>query len=269
MLTSSSAPSRYEGPRLTGIQKYISSYTIVYMALLSVAEAARRLNVGVARIHHRIADGSLRAERLGSQWVIDERSLLDVAQDRSHGRPLSSRSAWALIALSENDASLADLSPSERARARRRLSQFLDQFAHSSHSEANVKESAAVLRARFGKRAVRKLFRAAEADLPALRADDRWQSLIDSAVSGIASRDAEGYLSEARLRQVSREFLLSPADSAGANVIVHVVPADQNPFPNSRLRLAADLAEHRNPREELRAIELVGELAKMKWLSRP
>lgn len=49
------------------------------MARVSVAEAARRLGVGVPRIHQRIADGSLRAERLGSQWVVDELSLLQVA----------------------------------------------------------------------------------------------------------------------------------------------------------------------------------------------
>ncbi len=41
---------------------------------MSVAQSAERLGVSVSRIHQRIADGSLVAERIGAQWVIDESS---------------------------------------------------------------------------------------------------------------------------------------------------------------------------------------------------
>ena len=85
------------------------------MASVSVAEAAKSLGVGVSRIHQRIADGSLRAERVGSQWVVDELSLLRVAERHRPGRPLSARSAWAIIALAEGDEeSLRALAPGER-----------------------------------------------------------------------------------------------------------------------------------------------------------
>jgi hypothetical protein len=59
------------------------------------------------------------------------------------------------------------------------------------------------------------------------------------------------------------EYLLVEADS-DANVVLHVIPDAQYPYPESRLRLAADLAEHRGPREEARAAELLHELA-MEW----
>ena len=50
--------------------------TILFMGQVSVAEAADRMGVGVQRIHRRIAEGSLRAERVGHQWVIDEVDLI-------------------------------------------------------------------------------------------------------------------------------------------------------------------------------------------------
>ena len=52
------------------------------------------------------------------------------------------------------------------------------------------------------------------------------------------------------------DYLLSPA-AAGGNVVMHVVPAGREVRPRSLLLLAADLVEHRGPREEKRALELV------------
>jgi len=60
-----------------------------------------------------------------------------------------------------------------------------------------------------------------------------------------------------------RDYLLVEADS-DATVVFHVIPDAQYPYPDSRLQLAADLAEHRGPREEARAAELLHELA-MEW----
>ena len=62
----------------------------MFVANVSVAEAARRLGVSVPRIHQRIADGSLNAERIGSQWVVDELSYDEVA-DRLSIRPAAAR----------------------------------------------------------------------------------------------------------------------------------------------------------------------------------
>jgi excisionase family DNA binding protein len=231
------------------------------MASVSVAEAARSLGVGVSRIHQRIADGSLRAERIGSQWVVDELSLLRVAERHRPGRPLSARSAWAIIALAEGDEeSLRALAPGERARAKSRLAALLTLADDAPKHEQDVRRVALVLRAVLRNRARRELRKAANADLPALREDPRWKSIISPAASGIASTDVDGYVSSQDLNPLAEEFLLMPADS-GANVVVHVLPHGQKAYPGSRLLLAADLAEQRGPREELRAAELLHEVA--------
>lgn len=237
---------------------------VVFMASLSVAEAARRLGVSVPRIHQRIADGSLRAERIGSQWVVDELSVLHVGEDVAVGRPLSARSAWALIDLADGDHNgLAGLAPAERARAKRRLEELLGLVDRPPCSERDVRRIAVVLRTWFQNRASRELRRAAAADLPALREDRRWVSLggPSAPMSRIGAGDlVEGYVVENDVESLADAFLLVRAER-DANVIVHVLPEGRAAYPDSRLQLAADLAEHRGPREEARAVELLSELA--------
>lgn len=233
------------------------------MAQVSVAEAARLLGVGVPRVHQRIADGSLRAQRIGSQWVVDELSLLRVAERTTPGRPLSTRSAWAIIALADGDETvLAALAPAERARARARLADLYALADDDTNSEHHVRKVAATLRTRLRNRASRKLHQAASADLPALRQDPRWiPAGLSMAASGIGADDiAEGYVASCDLKPLSDTFLLTPA-AQDANVIIHLVPERQRVNPESRLLLAADLSEHRRPREELRAAELLREAA--------
>ncbi|HSV38322.1 MAG TPA: helix-turn-helix domain-containing protein [Nocardioidaceae bacterium] len=228
---------------------------------MSVAEAARRLGVGVPRIHQRIADGSLRAERIGSQWVVDELSLLRVAERKEPGRPLSGRSAWAIIALAEGDnEALAGLASAERSRAKVRLDEVLSLVAKEPKSEKDVRRVASALRLLFRNRAERLPFKAAPGDLSMLREDVRWESLVSSAVSGIASVDVDGYVAADNVDNMAREYLLMPAE-AEANVVIHVLPEGQKAYPDSNLLLAADLADQRGPREELRAAALLREVA--------
>lgn len=234
------------------------------MGAVSVAQAAERLGVSVPRIHQRIADGSLAAERIGSQWVIDERSLLHIQERSKPGRPHSARSAWAVIAASENDRErLRPSGPAGWARARMQLERLLEPALKPASDEDVVGDLAVSLRSVFRNRAARRLLRAAPADLADLRADDRWAMLVDPGASGIASADIEGYLGESAVNGVVKDYLLVSADS-NANVVLHVIPDGQYPYPDSRLRLAADLGEHRGPREEARAAELLHELA-MEW----
>jgi len=231
------------------------------MGNVSVSEAARQLGVGVPRVHQRIADGSLRAKRIGSQWVIDELSLLRVAERKEPGRPLSARSVWAIIALAEGDETvMSQLAPAERSRARARLTALLALASSAPKSEADVRRIASALRLLFRNRAERVSRKAAASDLAKLRDDSRWESIVSPAASGIASVNVDGYLAADSLQAVSREYLLVPAE-ADANVVIHVLPADQKSYPESTLLLAADLAEQRGPREELKAAELLHELA--------
>jgi excisionase family DNA binding protein len=96
------------------------------MGPVSVAQAAERLGVSVPRIHQRIADGSLVAERIGSQWVVDERSLLRVQERSKPDRPHSARTAWAVIAVSEKDDRMRSSGPAASPRARMQLKRLLD-----------------------------------------------------------------------------------------------------------------------------------------------
>jgi excisionase family DNA binding protein len=236
--------------------------------IIGVAEAARRLGVGVPRIHQRIADGSLSAERVGSQWVIDETSLPSAQESCIPGRPLSQRSAWALVAVSQADRrALEALAPSERSRAK---SRFLQLSTHSvadvALSEDQIHALAALLRAWLRNRAERHLYRASPIDLPDLRADGRLTiSGVSHPVSGFAAGDlVEGYVDPDDVGAVVDAYLLSPVTAGDqGNVVLHVVPKALAGSVDdiAPLLLAADLAEHRGPREEARAAELVREVA--------
>jgi hypothetical protein len=131
---------------------------------------------------------------------------------------------------------------------------------NSPKREEDVRTAAWALRSLLRNRARRELCRAADADLLALGKDRRWQSITSSADSGIASPHLDGYISAEDLKLLTEEFLLMPADN-DANVVVHVLPQGQKAYPGSKLLLAADLAEQRGPREELRAAELLHEVA--------
>lgn len=235
------------------------------MALLSVAQAAKRLGVSVQRVHQRIAAGALPAQRVGSQWVIDERALWEVSDSSGAGRPVSARSAWAMVALSvgDNDAVRA-LAPSVRSRVRHRLTDILSEVERLPEDEREVQAVAVRLRSVFRNLGKRRVLRASPLDLSDLRTDRRWTALVDPAETGISTTDVEGYLAVSDVEQLTRDFLLvdSPHE---ANVVIHVLPADQaGAYPDSKLRLAVDLALHRGPREEARTVELLHELAQ-KW----
>jgi len=234
------------------------------MGAVSVAQAAERLGVSVPRIHQRIADGSLSAERIGSQWVVDERSLLRIQERSKAGRPYSARSAWAVIAASEDDSDRGVGSgPAVSARVRMQLKRLLEPAAEPVADEEVVRQLVVSLRSVLRNRAERRLLRAAPADLADLRADERWAMIVDLGSSGLASPDVEGYLAESLVEGILKDYLLVASDR-DANVVLHVVSDGQYPYPDSRLRLAADLAEHRGPREEARAAELLHALA-LEW----
>jgi hypothetical protein len=215
----------------------------------------------VVRIWHEVghADGIPLVEQ-----VVQVR----VAERSTSGRPLSARSAWALIATAEGDReALAELAAVERARAGTRLEKLLALAAVAPQREADVRRIASELRSLLGKRASRELRKAAAADLADVRQDLRWQSLVSSAASGIAMLDVDGYVAASDLKSLTDDFLLMPA-GRDANVAIHVLPEGQKAYPQSRLLLAADLADRRGPREEARAAELLHEVAETRQETR-
>ncbi len=233
------------------------------MGKVSVSQAAGVLRVNVQRVHQRIADGSLRAELIGNQWVIDEADLARLDR-RPAGRPLSERSAWLIAALAEpshpSDVGV-QASASERSRGRSRLRDLLVDALNVSANEV----FALKLRAVFRNRANRRLYSAPARDLPDLRADERVRlSGVNSELAGIASADiVEGYVQASELGHLAKDYLFVESAPADANVVLHVVAHDymSSSLVASPLIVAADLAEHHRPREEARAAELVRRVA--------
>jgi excisionase family DNA binding protein len=232
---------------------------------ISVSEAAERLGVTPHRVRQRIQNGSLPAERVGHRWGIDEADLLPLLEKGRAGRPLSERSAWALVDHADPSpaarAALSLLAPSERQRTEERWSSI------TSHVQGtdDVAGFARLLREMLSGRAERQVLRANNRDLPDLRADTRLAlSGVSDPRAGIAAGDiVEGYVARGHLEQVVRDYLLAPAVGRSqrqrANVVLHSSSRTVDP-PPPLLLVAADLADHRTPREESRAAEILDEL---------
>jgi excisionase family DNA binding protein len=60
------------------------------MKIIGTAEAAKRLNVTVSRVHKMIAAKRLKATKFGNVWMIDPKDL-DAVKDRKVGRPRKAR----------------------------------------------------------------------------------------------------------------------------------------------------------------------------------
>ena len=43
--------------------------------MLTVAEAARRLNLSIEQVRRKLREGKLKGQRVGNQWFVDPRSL--------------------------------------------------------------------------------------------------------------------------------------------------------------------------------------------------
>ncbi len=233
------------------------------MGRVSVAQAARLLGVHPQRIHQRIRAGSLPAMRIGNQWAIEEADLELVRHRKAAGRPLSARSAWALVAVASSyEEAIARLAPSERSRARARLRALM-----ALESADDLGEASAVLAVALGNRARRMLLVASVRDLPDLRDDDR---LRQSGVSVPGSKISAGQLVEGYVRAMDfdglvDQYLLSPADRQRANVVLHVVDIEVEDelldgVAESLLVRAVDLSEHSGVREKNEAVRAIAEL---------
>ena len=233
------------------------------MGRVSVVEAAELLGVHLQRIHQRIRDGSLPAERIGNQWSIDEADLELVRHRKNPGRPLSARSAWALGVVASGDKeALAHLGPSERSRARARLRALM-----ALESADDLDEASAALAVALGNRARRALLVASVRDLPDLRVDERLRlSGVSVPGSNISAGDlVEGYVRARDFDGLVDQYLLSPADRYRANVVLHVVDVELddavlNGVAESLLFRAADLSEHSGVRERNEAVEAIAQL---------
>lgn len=232
---------------------------------LSVVEAAELLGVHPQRVYQRVREGSLPAEKIGNQWLIEKSEVRRIRGRTKPGRPLSPKSAWALFAVAANNLAASELSPSARSRARSRLSTLI---AHVSSTDLD--DAAVHLTRALRNRAERALFVASPRDLPDIRADKRVHlSGVSLPESNMSAADlAEGYVAAQDINGLADDYLLSPASSARANVVLHVVPshiegpvlAVLDEIARSPLALAADLAEHDGVREKREAVRAIARL---------
>lgn len=181
-------------------------------APISVADAARALNVSDRRVRALIRAGALGAQRIGGRWLV---SGADVEERVRHGgrpgRPLEARNAWALVArMSGNE--LPDLMPWERSRLKQRIG----------------KRSLLSLADGLRDRAEPHLLHGDERVLERLRGDS------DVVLSGVNAAGAygvdirapgvvEAYVDRARLPDVIYRYALRPAERADANVVLRAV----------------------------------------------
>lgn len=219
------------------------------MVMISVPEAAERLGVSEGRVRQRINDGSLPADKIGGRWVVHVVGLGAVGDSRV-GRPLAPHMAWAVLDVLAGQKPALRY-PAERSRACKYAARLSD-----------AKDPAPLLRSLLRHRGRREVFKAAPADLPDLREDERLRLSGVSADEGIVAEGlVEGYVAESDLQALLDDYFLLPAEPGEENIILHV--AEDNRVQSWSRRMpkvvvAADLAEHRGSREDERVRDLVG-----------
>ncbi|HEV7184536.1 MAG TPA: hypothetical protein VGN33_08555, partial [Leifsonia sp.] len=211
---------------------------------LSVSEFAEARGISRQRALALINSGQVRAKRIGRSWVMDQ---LEVSQRAASSRPLSPRMARLLIgAMSDEHIELAS---QERFFLRRYVERI-------RHEDSPLR----LLHSWLRSRQIRAVDVAANpADIGEISADRRViaSGISDSRAGLSAAREFEGYVEASNLDRFLRGNLL--LDSDAPNVRLHVVER----LPDAPLPLGfviADLIEWNRPREDGRAIELLGEI---------
>ena len=179
--------------------------------VLSVPEAAQRLQVNSARVRAMIRAGLLDAAKLGGRWVVSAESVDRRAKVSAEpGRHFSSKRAWGLLLLA-GGSSPDWLSRSDLSRLRRRL------------KESTLEELAPRLRSR----ALTDALRAHPSDLQRLAAED---ALVLAGLSAASHYDLglaypadslEAYVPIKQVAGLKKKYALQP--SATPNVILRVV----------------------------------------------
>jgi excisionase family DNA binding protein len=205
------------------------------MPEISVSEAARRLGVGEQRVRALAASGRLPARRLGHAWAIDSAAVDARRKGARRGRPLSARSAWALLLLLEGRSRDIEIHRSERARAADRATRLAELEPGALSARADVRS-----------------YFAHPAAVERIVRDDR---IVVGGVTAAGHHHAnlagggviELYARRADASDIEREFALRPAASAEANLKLRV-PNALWPFRRAeriapRAFVAADLID--------------------------
>lgn len=213
---------------------------------VSVKEAALRIDVSPQRVRQLIDQGFLSAQKVGSQWVVDEFDLVSRERVKRAGRPLSPENALAL-ALVADGITPESLSPSQAYRLKKNLRNL------TTHGDPKNQ-----LLSWFARRGESRFFRVDFDALREIRSDRRIKlSGVSHPLSGLLpGNELEGYVERSDLKSLIRDwFLIGSAPGAGSNIKLRVI--DRLPKEIPSLFIAADLAEHVGTREQDAAASII------------
>jgi hypothetical protein len=226
---------------------------------VSISEAARTLDLSLARVRAMAVRGQLPAAKLGDRWFVEraavERRLRDGAPG---GRRFSPRNAWALILLASGE-ELEGIDPSVRSRLKRSL------------GWQGLKK----LGPRLGLRAKSQWFMAHPGEIAYVLNDPAFARSGVSAAGEqgfdlLPGREADGYLGADELDAFGARHALEPAGIEG-NVRLRIVPKEAQGILAGReaappAAVALDLSEDFDPRSALAGRSALGELDQL-WLN--
>jgi excisionase family DNA binding protein len=178
---------------------------------LTVQEAASRLDLDPSRLRFLASSGQIRAEKVGRQWLLDERAVERRSRvSRRAGRPFEAANAWALLLLASGKRPKG-VDPSALSRLRRLL--------RSEDFEA--------LAPRLGKRGETNEFRAHPGEMKYVIGDKDFLATGISAAGAlgldlVSGSEADGYIAASKFGPfVKRHALARDEDT---NVTLRIVP---------------------------------------------
>jgi excisionase family DNA binding protein len=210
--------------------------------LLSIGEAAERLDLSQARVRAMAASGQLPSQKVGSRWLLDATGVEVRRRSGGHrGRPFSAANAWACLLLASGE-QVPEIESGVRSRLRRSL----------------ILEGIGGLEPRLRGRAEVHRFRSHPGEISHLAKEP---ILVRSGISAagvfgldvMGGREVDGYLPALDLDRIVEEHALEPVQG-GSNVILRAVPEDaawqriagRKFVPE--VAVALDLAEEADPR---------------------
>lgn len=207
--------------------------------LVSVSEAASRLNVHPSRVRAMAQAHQLDAKKVAGRWLIDPASLERRCESIvAEGRPYSPANAWALLCLAEGQP-VDWVSRSALSRLRSNLrSRGLLELAPRLRARANIMR-----------------LRAHPSALPRIAQEPGVVKAGVSAASDVglsvqASEEFEAYISRSQLNGILDKYHLEESDQP--NVLLRVVDDADEPFPWQQCVgpavVSIDLFESHDPR---------------------
>jgi hypothetical protein len=222
--------------------------------LIDVSHAARELGLHPSRVRSLIADGALRADKVGGRWLVHWDSVVSRRREPiPPGRPLAARNVWTLLLEASGEPIPDGTDPVSLWRMRQALRH----------------QGLVAVRGRLERRArVHRLW-ALPGELRRLLGDDALVLTGSSAAGALdlelaAPDTVDAYLPASRLSEVVDTYGLEEAPASQTNVLLRSVPDDAWVLTGRRVApqaaVALDLASYADPRSARVGMEMLQRL---------